>query len=434
MNDFDYNESDGEEDLTSYPEKTKKITNKFYQATTDYDKAIQYGLDGDNLLNNYIFNGELTQSQAIKIKTSYGTGNKMNNRMDNFFKPEEPKKPLANFSKIVLKGLKALPPRQYILKRLEIERGTLALLCASGASGKSMLLQYIACCASSGKPLFGKFDIAKGTVLHLDQEQNAIQTQRRYERLAAGLELDELDIERVDLNRRLDAPEEIKTVEDDLVALFQGKSLVLIDSLKATSEADENSPQIEVILKIMKRAAEKTKTGIVLIHHKGKSTANVKQSGRGHSSIYDSVDIQIDLDWNMESGTAKLICRKNRDGKLFEGIEYKLLDTGDFNEMQNCSEKLEFQLLSDNIKPEIAVDMQILRALKGKNETLNQKQLFEIVAGDRSIFTDTLERLVSSEYVDMKKGKSNSNNYKITESGLSTLAWNDEESNENKKI
>lgn len=423
MNEFDYEFSNNEDEDFTY-EEPKKVVNKFYQATNDYEKAVRFGLDGDGLLGHYISKGELTKSQALKIKQGFNKGNTMKQDFNLSISP--PAKPLVNSSKIVLKGLKALPPRQYLLKRFEIERGTLALLCASGASGKSMLIQYIACCVSSGKPLFGKFDVMKGAVLHLDQEQNALQTQRRYERLAAGLGIDELDIERIDLNRRLDSPEEIKTVEEDLAAHFQGKNIILIDSLKATSEADENSPQIEVILKILKKIAERTKTGVILIHHKGKSVASTKQTGRGHSSIYDSVDIQIDLDWNQETEVAELICRKNRDGRNFNGIKYKLLDTGDFNELQNCSEKLELQLLEDDVKNEkVSLENQVLTAIKDAGK-INQTSLFDIIKGSRKTFDAVIDGMIASDYIKESRGAKNARIFEITASGLSLLAWTDD--------
>jgi RecA-family ATPase len=135
-----------------------------------------------------------------------------------------------------------------------------------------MLLQHLAVCVSSGKKLFGKFDVARGPVLHMDEEQTETQTARRYIRIAAGMDVKELDIQRVVLENRLDSPEILETVQEDLIKLFGGKKLILIDSLKKISEAEENSPQIEKIMKILKRVAEKANTTIVLVHHMGKSS------------------------------------------------------------------------------------------------------------------------------------------------------------------
>lgn len=335
-------------------------------------------------------------------------------------------KPLAEKKQITLKGLGALPPRKYFIKRLGIEESFLACLCASGNSAKTWVLQYIGCCVSSGLPLFGQFPVTQGTVLHIDEEQNEDQTQRRYERIAGGLGLMELNIERANLNRRLDCEEEIKQAEDDLVELFKGKSLILIDSLKKTTEADENSGDIEEILKIMKRAATRSKAAIILIHHKGKSTGkDVKQTGRGHSSIYDSMDIQIDLDWDRATDTGILSCAKVKEGKMFDDIKFNLIDTGDFNEDQNCSERIEFKFIGETPvvnKSETTLETRILSTLNKEGTTI-QSKLFDTVSGSRKLFDEAIESLKDRQLIREERGAKNARIFSITESGISTLEW-----------
>lgn len=334
------------------------------------------------------------------------------------------KKPLANYSKISLKGLKALPKKQYVIKRFELTKGSLGLLCATGGSGKSMLIQYLACCISSGKNVFGEFEVEQGEVLHLDQEQNLIQTQRRYERIAAGMELDELHIVRVDLNKRLDSKEVIQSIEEELVKMFYGMTLVVIDSLKAVSSADENSADIEVILKILKRVAEKANCAILLIHHKGKSNSDVKQSGRGHSSIYDSVDVQVDLDLDPDAQVYELSCKKNRDGKLFDGIKYQLVDEGEMNYEQNCSEMLKFVPLQISVKKENREDVKkTIMEVINNNPSINYSKLFGNVKGDRGLFEKALEALLSDKFVSEEAGARNSRMFTLTEEGRTQLAW-----------
>lgn len=378
------------------------------QIRAEYAKARKEKLDGESILKWHLERANLNRSQAEELRKEFAN-------IDG--------KPLANRSPILLKGLAALPPRQFIIKRLQIEAGTLALLCASGGSSKSWLLTYVACCVASGKRLFGEWAVEKGPVAHIDQEMSEIQTQRRYERLAAGMGLSSLDVERLELTKRLDSPEAIQTCEEELTRLFTGKRLVCIDSLKATSEADENTSQIEKVLKIFKRVAGKTGCAILLVHHKGKNNGGgAKQTGRGHSSIYDSVDIQIDLDWDLESETAEMVCRKNRDGRLFQPISYRLLDTGSHNADQDCSECMTLERLEQEEMREEPFEEKILRYLATNGET-NQSTLFFKLGGDRNLYKPTLDKLVTECAITVKRGAKNACLYEIASIGLARIEW-----------
>lgn len=328
---------------------------------------------------------------------------------------------IGNQKTISLKGLEKMKKKEYIIKRFDLAEGSLGLLCGTGNSGKTMLVQYLACCVSSGKPMFGSFEVKKGSVNHVDMEQSEDQTQRRYERLANFLELTELAVSRVTLQNRLDSkPEFLEQVEEEMIDLCSESTLTIIDSLKAVSAAEENSADIEVVLKLLKRVAEKTSCAILLVHHKGKGK-DAKQSGRGHSSIYDSVDVQIDLD--VENEVYQLSCAKNRDGRFFDGIKYQLLDKGNFNFEQNCSEILAFDLLQDDVKNKKA-DMKgkVLEVLSTEGE-LKQGDLFEKVKGDRNRFIEILALLIKMKHVEEKKGYRGAIIYSITEEGKNIENW-----------
>lgn len=382
----------------------------------------------DSSLKNAVDFGELSQEEADCVKQELEEEDYFNKNNEDVplwaqpvniknSKPE--KKPLFNKINMAIDfSLESLPPRTFIVERLNIEESCFYTICASGGSGKSMFLQYLACCIDTGTPLFGEFKVTKGAVYHIDQEQNLNQTKRRYIRIFNGLGNKLPDnLERTNLERRLDCAEEIDTIEEDLTKEFQGKTLVIIDSLKAISEADENTADIEKILKIFKRVAEKTKCAIVLIHHKGKNST-AKQSGRGHSSIYDSVDGQIDLDYDQDTRTYTLSCAKVRDGVAFDGIRYQLKDEGDFNFEQKCSYKLVFEMLMSNIKPkERDINKLILKMINDSIEKYNQTNLYNIIKGDRNILSRALKELADKKFIDVEKGSKNSSVYSITELG-----------------
>ena len=95
------------------------------------------------------------------------------------------------------------------------------------------------------------------------------------------------------------------------INMCKGINLLIVDSLKAVVSCDENSGEIEKPLKMLKRVAEEANCVVLVIHHKGKGK-DAKQSGRGHSSIYDSADVQLDLEVNNE--IYEITCAKNREG------------------------------------------------------------------------------------------------------------------------
>lgn len=288
-----------------------------------------------------------------------------------------------------------LPKKEYILKRLEMTAGNLVLLCATGSSGKTLFAQYIATCIDSGNKLFGQFDVKQGEVKHIDAEMSLLQTHRRYIRLGNALGLNEINVERITFNHRL-TPND----ESELINLCKGIKLLIIDSLKSVVDCDENTGEIEKPLKMLKRIAEKANCIVLLIHHKGKGK-DAKQSGRGHSSIYDSVDIQIDLECSNE--IYELKCAKNREGKYFAGIKYTLNDTGIFSEDQNCTEALSFELLQGEVKNTKQTQKEkIVAALQGNQLML--KELFDQVKGDRGTFYEVLKVMLDNKEIKEDKG------------------------------
>lgn len=381
--------------------------------------------------------------QDLKVMQRQGncTAEEFQYIMENFdYTPETsqiaPKKGLNKLfaiTKMSKKGRENLAPRKYLLKRLEIEEGTLALLCAAGNSGKTMLVQHLAMSVNSGTPFLGNYPVARGQVLHIDMENNIKQIERRYERLANGLDINEFDITKVSLDGgRLDSPENIKTIEQDLVELCSGYTFVVIDSLKAVSEADENSAQIEIICKVFKRVADKANCAILLVHHKGKGKGESRQSGRGHSSIYDSVDVQIDINHEGDSSTYTLECAKNRDGAYFKNISYRLEDSGEFWPEQNCSAGLrlvaEAETEISQEKKKDSLDVTILKSLSEKCEvskSVNQSELYSVIGGERAKFNKTIDELLAKKLISEAKGAKNARIFSITDQGKSFINWSE---------
>jgi energy-coupling factor transporter ATP-binding protein EcfA2 len=307
-------------------------------------------------------------------------------------------------------NLRDMAPRDFLIKRLRFEKGTLINICGTGASGKTLLAQYMALCIANNKPLFGAFNIEYGdhSILHIDQEQSKNLTLRRYSRIAKGLNLDNTygKITRIKLTKFLDDPNyNSKQIEDELVEICSKYSLTILDSLRQSTEGDENSSQISGVVSMLKRVAERANTVFIFIHHKGKGVS-AKQSGRGSSAIFDNEDLQIDLDADPNTGTVKVSCAKNRDGVYFKGFSYKVEDEGEIIFNQDCSEKLIFELISDEI-PIKYDDLQknILKNIK-ENENINSGKLFDLIKGKRVIFDECIDQMVQQNLINKKnKGR-----------------------------
>lgn len=428
------NDYEDEEDyLKSAYAEPKKVINKFQQANSEYQKAIQYGLDGDNLLRNYVERGELYGNQALKIKQAH-QGNNMNhgNNFEHFNNNKKESKPFEikkDFKPIKIQSLDNFKPLEFVCKRLKFVKGNLVGVIAAGGSGKSLFLQHLAVCVASGKKLFGSFDIEAGKVLHIDQEQSERLTSVRYSRIAkgAGVEtiknIDRMILPRIDINANLDE------IEAQLIEVFKDYAVVLVDSLKKLSNADENTAEIEPIVNMLRHAAEKSGTLVMLIHHMGKGKKDARQSGRGHSSIYDSVDMQIDLQHEATdtTGTVELECVKNREGAVFNGLVFRFKDEGEKHVGQDCSESLVFELLKDDVSPtEKKVDLKVKMLNILKDGERNLSSLFDDVGGDRTLYTKSLEAAVEAKLISERKGAKNSRIFSITSEGQTYLAYNDE--------
>jgi RecA-family ATPase len=337
-----------------------------------------------------------------------------------------------NIKPIIIQDVNKFLPLEFICKRFKLTKGKLISFVAAGGSGKSLLLQYISVCIAGNVSLFNVIEINSGKVLHIDLEQSERLTNVRYSRISSGLNLNPLNviknIDRIFLPR-IDIQSNLIEIENQFVDLCKGYSVVIIDSLKKLSNADENSSEIEYIVNMLKHTAERANILILLIHHTGKSKIDARQTGRGHSSIYDSVDMQIDIEHEATdiTGTVVLSCAKNRDGAVFSGIKFRFYDDGEYIQDQDCFQYLKFELLSNDFTPQEkkeekrnASKVLILRALQ--DGEINQGQLYDKVKGDRNIFDKIVENCLLDKLITERRGKSNARLFSLTERGNGALA------------
>lgn len=315
-----------------------------------------------------------------------------------------------------VEAFNALPEKVFFCERLQLATGTLNLLCGAGNAGKTFLAQYLATCAATGSDLFGSFPITKTQVLHVDQEQSESQSLTRYIRIGAGLGVDEID----DIYRthweRLPAKlssEHVKQLQQQLSDLLPKGGLIIIDSLRKLTFADENNGDMESLLDVLKIAAEMTNTCIILLHHKGKyQNSGTEQTGRGSSTIYDSVDSQIDIT-RVEDEHFELKCQKSRDDSRFENLYYTFHDEGVRIERRKCSSKIVFGL-QNHRSDERAI--QIFNAIKD-NPNISTNKLHQKVKGDKTAMIKLLDEMFHLDHLDMKNGARNANEWSATPKG-----------------
>ncbi len=317
------------------------------------------------------------------------------------------KKSVFNVQSVVQVGLHNMKPREFIFKRFNIERGN--------------LINY-------NLPLFGQFKTEPGVtrVLHIDQEQTEKLTQRRYERLSAGLVLANYKIDRVVLPFNLNEYDKMprEEIKQELINLCKNYDVVVLDSLRRAYVGDENSSDILAdVLSLLKTVAEVSNTAFIFISHKGKSNSNsAKQSSRGTSAIYDVIDVQIDLD--SADGVVEFECAKNRDGIYFDGFKYIMKDEGDFIENQNCTTKLCFELLEGKVKPKNSDrQKEVLESIKNSQiGQLNSTQLRDSIKCDKNYLPELVANMVQQKLIiETISGKAKL--YSLGENAQSYMDW-----------
>lgn len=296
-----------------------------------------------------------------------------------------------------------MEPTVFLCERLNLQNNTLNTIIASGNSGKTWLIDYLSVCVSSGLPFLGKYPITKGKVLLIDQEQSERQTKIRLIRIANSLGASVSNIYRTEIPKieHFEKKYDFKKWLTDSIKQL-GINYVFIDSLRRVTIKDENTGDISIPLEILKDITKELNVAIIVIHHQGKGLSTVRQNGRGHSTIYDVPDLQIDLTSEVGSGVFNLSCGKVRDGLPFEDINYGFKDEGNYNLNIKKHEKITFYETEPETK--LTLSEQIIELLKdGK---LSKTDIKQKIKSKHTAIIDELDRLAEiGKIVFEKDGK-----------------------------
>ena len=111
----------------------------------------------------------------------------------------------------------------------------------------------------------------------------------------------------------------VRTVQHDL---HDAVVLVVIDTLSRCMEGgDENSPRdMGLAIGAVEDILRHLDCSVLLLHHPGKTKGALE---RGHGALRGALDTLINLDPTGD-GTARLICKKQKDAEPFEDVHVRL--------------------------------------------------------------------------------------------------------------
>jgi hypothetical protein len=227
-----------------------------------------------------------------------------------------------------------LPPMDWVVEGLEIAQGPPAMIAGYGYSGKTISAQSLILSAASGCPVWGELPLIAGPVAHVDGEQGERLCRDRYQRLgrSLGVELEQL---MADGDMRLSCYPRTKLAEESELSwcrLFEGRRLVLLDSLRALlpPNVDENSSAVRHHLDMLARVSEQTGAAVVVLHHARKAQKDapggLREVIRGSSGLFDALSSCIVFAG--EKGEAPSVHHEKAriTGQLFESFGLEIFD------------------------------------------------------------------------------------------------------------
>ncbi len=185
------------------------------------------------------------------------------------------------------------PPVRWLVEALALAPGAPALITGYGGSGKTTFVQHLAITvATAGQRLLGAYPVRHGSVLHIDHEQGADLSKRRYQRLGitGAAQLDLVAFPRWSLAD----PDPVARAYFERAC--RGRALVIVDSLIASCAAfleDENSSATREPLDFLGQVSDRTGAVVLVIHHSKKDRTVKRTSARGSGAITDGVSMHI---------------------------------------------------------------------------------------------------------------------------------------------
>lgn len=296
-----------------------------------------------------------------------------------------------------------LPKVDFVVERLAIcARSRVTLFVGRAANGKSLTASYLAACVALNLPVFGKYEVRPGQVLHIDYEMGSLQTQLKYRQIVAGLGVD-LDVApgiwfRSFPGMRLDEP----GARDHLARAVEDKQLVIIDPLCRATSASDNDPRIADVLAMCGELSNQLGVTFIFLHHLGKRL-DVNGYGRGSSAIQDAAGCVLRVS-SPERGRF-LIEQVKAVPQPVAPLAFRIEEVGGLAPETRCARGLRLVEYDADSAPVITttnkldVRQEIIRHLEEHPDGMGSRSLRQATGGNTSRFVQSLRVLVAQGIV-----------------------------------
>ncbi|MFI5297979.1 MAG: AAA family ATPase [Polyangiales bacterium] len=182
------------------------------------------------------------------------------------------------------------PNESLVVPELGICAGPPNMFVGESFGGKTLITMSLELSVALGKPLWGRYAVRQGKVVHFDYEQGKRHTKKRVQSLVAGLGAGKEDL-RGQIKVSIYPSVNLTTADavDQYTKEMEGFTVATIDALiGCIPGVDENSSEMRQYMSVLSKASEAAGCAVVLIHHAGKSNGqrSRKDAARGSSAIF----------------------------------------------------------------------------------------------------------------------------------------------------
>jgi len=299
---------------------------------------------------------------------------------------------------------KPLPPVVWGCKQFGIVQGRPSLLSGYAGAGKTWFAIDFAIATAAGLPtIWGGIPIElNGKVRHLDYENLKGNTQRRYQRVAAGRRVSLRSLgDRFGLAALPTTYLTDESAYELLCRACDGVALAIDDSLRASCpDVDENSSTIRRYLDVLTRVTAATGTIFLVLVHEGKDPAEGRshrptaQRTRGSSAISDAVDASIHISHGDEANGFRIEQGKCSWRQRGDSLTVRLVDDGPLD-ASGLSKAVVFELVDEAVEPGLSTSLQrcmasIRELLQSSDRPLGSTEIRELVTGKNATINSAL--------------------------------------------
>lgn len=249
-------------------------------------------------------------------------------------------KPLGS---IGLEELDQQPDPSWTIDNILVDSG-IGVISGDGGHGKTWLSQLLALSVASGQKWLNHFEVRKGPVVYIDEENSGPLWKNRKNLLMKGLGLEYEDLlpirlilhKGVDFFPRTnkDGAISCKKVWYELVKelrLWQ-PSLIVVDSLRACHTGQEDkSDDIRPVMNSIRQAASMAgnNSAVLIVHH-----TNKQGNFRGSIDIKQAANCLIEV--SKKDDCISLVCAKQRDAIEFDPFKVNMVYGEEYVTLQHA--------------------------------------------------------------------------------------------------